>query len=59
MYQIGVRQVNERLADDERSFEDLQDCISRTLAFLGAVPRAAIETASGAHHLGNHRGVRR
>jgi hypothetical protein len=35
--------ANERFADEERSFEDLQDRIARTHAFLAAVPRAAIE----------------
>ena len=34
---------NERFADDERSFEDLQHRISRTLAFLAAAPRAVID----------------
>jgi hypothetical protein len=34
---------NERFADDERSFEDLEDRIARTQAFLAAVPRAAID----------------
>jgi uncharacterized protein len=35
--------ANERFADDEKSFEDLQDRIARTRAFLLAVPRAAID----------------
>jgi hypothetical protein len=34
---------NERFPDEERSFAELQDRIARTLAFLAAVPRAAIE----------------
>ena len=35
--------ANERFADDEKSFEDLEDRIARTRAFLAAVPRAAID----------------
>ena len=35
--------ANERFADEEKSFEDLQDRIARTRAFLEAVPRAAID----------------
>ena len=40
--------ANQRFADEEKSFEDLQDRISRTQAFLGAVPRAAIDGRAGA-----------
>ena len=35
--------ANERFADDETSFADLQARIARTRAFLEAVPRAAID----------------
>jgi hypothetical protein len=34
---------NESFADDEKSFEDLQDRIDRTGAFLARVPRAALD----------------
>jgi hypothetical protein len=34
---------NESFADDEKSFEDLQDRIDRTAAFLARVPRAALD----------------
>jgi hypothetical protein len=34
---------NESFADDEQSFEDLQDRIARTQAFLGKIPRGALD----------------
>jgi hypothetical protein len=34
---------NERFADDEQSFDDLESRIARTRAFLSAVPRAALD----------------
>ena len=40
--------ANQRFADDEKSFEDLQDRISRTQTFLRAVPRDAIDGRAAA-----------
>ena len=38
---------NERFADEEKSFEDLRDRISRTQTFLKAVPRDGDRRAGG------------
>ena len=46
---------NERFADEEKSFEDLQDRIARTRAFLEAVPRAAIDGKADATISRDHR----
>ena len=49
----GVENV--RFGDEEKSFEDLQERIARTRAFLEAVPRAAIDGTAGGDDQRQHR----